>query len=145
MEPTPVSKGLWEEGPRPLEQRHWGGCGTQGVPFPTQVLHSRSCHRGRGPEDPVLASCHLPEVDIGEEEEQHQRGHDQPAVDKLDEETGGMTTWCPGIPFPPESTNVPLLLAKLGRVKDEGRAVPKASPLAAISGTAVTLLLVSPP
>lgn len=36
---------------------------------------------------PLLTSCHSPEVDIGEEEQQHQGGHDQPAMDKLDKET----------------------------------------------------------
>jgi hypothetical protein len=41
---------------------------------------------GKGPPGTMLlASHHSPEVDVGEQEQQHQGGHDQPAVDKLED------------------------------------------------------------
>ena len=51
--------------------------GARWAPLPAPVL-----------EEPVARGGHLPEVDVGEEEKQHQRGHDQPAVYKLDNRNG---------------------------------------------------------
>ena len=94
---TPMSEGsLWEEG--------WArGAETLGVGVPKGCpalprSFTVTCATWAGPPRfPLLTSCHSPEVDVGEEEQQHQRGHDQPAVDKLHRETGRVTTPWPRV------------------------------------------------
>ena len=51
--------------------------------LPSQVLQAHPYHRGGLLKDPVAHRCHSPKVDVGEEEQQHQGGHNQPAVDEL--------------------------------------------------------------
>lgn len=65
------------------------------MPLPARCFISTRVEGEGSPRTPQLTSCHSPEVDIGEKEQQHQRGHDQPTVDKLDKETGRMTTCRP--------------------------------------------------
>lgn len=96
MWPTVEPTALCQEG---LSSRRTAGVGRAlQEPFPAGFFtsaHAVCVWGGGSPRTPQLTSCHSPEVDIGEEEQQHQRGHDQPTVDKLDKETGRMTVCRP--------------------------------------------------
>ena len=78
---------------RLLEQQQGASMEPEGSPsLPGPSEPSMPLGRGLGapagpgrhsPKVLLPSSSHSPEVDIGEEEEQHQRGHDQPTVDEL--------------------------------------------------------------
>lgn len=61
---------------RSVDSDTGAGVEPEGRP-PLPGSHAHSCRRGGS------SHCHSPEVDVGEEEEQHQGGCDQPAVDEL--------------------------------------------------------------
>lgn len=54
------------------------------MPFPPRSFRPTRT-TGEGSRRTLLPTgCHSPKVDVGEKEQQHQGGHDQPAVDELD-------------------------------------------------------------